>query len=199
MESGQAPRDRQWRGRVDRTMTVTVATIFSFLRLLLPAGDETTFRSTGNLLYLLLAQPDQLESVRADRSLIPQAIEEALRLETPLLTITRLATRDTEIGSVAVPQGSTIMLMLAAANREETRYELPDHFDVTRDSPTPHMSFEHGPHVCLGIHLARVEMRVALNLLLDRLPDLRLDPSADDPHIRGQVFRSPTSIPVLFG
>ena len=85
MESGQAPRDRQWRGRVDRTMTVTVATIFSFLRLLLPAGDETTFRSTGNLLYLLLAQPDQLESVRADRSLIPQAIEEALRLETPLL------------------------------------------------------------------------------------------------------------------
>ena len=199
MESGQAPRDRQWRGRVDRTMTVTVATIFSFLRLLLPAGDETTFRSTGNLLYLLLAQPDQLESVRADRSLIPQAIEEALRLETPLLTITRLATRDTEIGGVAVPQGSTIMLMLAAANREETRYELPDHFDVTRDSPTPHMSFGHGPHVCLGIHLARVEMRVALNLLLDRLPDLRLDPSADDPHIRGQVFRSPTSIPVLFG
>ena len=79
--------------------------IFSFLRLLLPAGVETTFRSTGNLLYLLLAQPDQLESVRADRSLIPQAIEEALRLETPLLNITRLATRDTEIGGVAVPAG----------------------------------------------------------------------------------------------
>ena len=172
--------------------------IFSFLRLLLPAGVETTFRSTGNLLYLLLAQPDQLESVRADRSLIPQAIEEALRLETPLLNITRLATRDTEIGDVAVPEGSTIMLMLAAANREETRYEEPDRFDITRDSPKPHMSFGHGPHVCLGIHLARVEMRVALNLLLDRLPELRLDPSADDPHIRGQVFRSPTSIPVLF-
>ena len=172
--------------------------IFSFLRLLLPAGVETTFRSTGNLLYLLLAQPDQLESVRADRSLIPQAIEEALRLETPLLNITRLATRDTEIGGVAVPQGSTIMLMLAAANREETRYEEPDRFDITRDNPKPHMSFGHGPHVCLGIHLARVEMRIALNLLLDRLPGLRLDPSADDPHIRGQVFRSPTSIPVLF-
>ena len=172
--------------------------IFSFLRLLLPAGVETTFRSTGNLLYLLLAQPDQLESVRADRSLIPQAIEEALRLETPLLNITRLATKDTEIGGVAVPEGSTIMLMLAAANREEARYEEPDRFDITRDSPKPHMSFGHGPHVCLGIHLARVEMRVALNLLLDRLPELRLDPGADDPHIRGQVFRSPTSIPVLF-
>ena len=146
----------------------------------------------------MLAQPDQLESVRADRSLIPQAIEEALRLETPLLNITRLATRDTEIGGVAVPEGSTIMLMLAAANREETRYEEPDRFDITRDNPKPHMSFGHGPHVCLGIHLARVEMRVALNLLLDRLPELRLDPSADDPHIRGQVFRSPTSLPVLF-
>ena len=60
------------------------------------------------------------------------------------------------------------------------------------------MSFGHGPHVCLGIHLARVEMRVALNLLFDRLPELRLDPEADDPHIRGQVFRSPTSLPVLF-
>ena len=172
--------------------------IFSFLRLLLPAGVETTFRSTGNLLYLLLTQLEQLESVRANRSLIPQAIEEALRLETPLLNITRLATRDTEIGGVAVPEGSTIMLMLAAANREETRYEDPDRFDITRGNPKPHMSFGHGPHVCLGIHLARVEMRVALNLLLDRLPELRLDPSADDPHIRGQVFRSPTSIPVLF-
>ena len=180
-------------------MTVTVTTIFSFLRLLLPAGDETTFRSTGNSCISCSRSRTNWSRCAADRSLIPQAIEEALRLETPLLTITRLATRDTEIGGVAVPQGSTIMLMLAAANREETRYELPDHFDVTRDSPTPHMSFGHGPHVCLGIHLARVEMRVALNLLLDRLPDLRLDPSVDDPHIRGQVFRSPTSIPVLFG
>ena len=91
------------------------------------------------------------------------------------------------------------MLMLAAANREETRYLDPDRFDLFRPEPKPHISFGHGPHVCLGIHLARVEMRVALNLLLDRLPDLRLDPQGDDPHIRGQVFRSPTSLPVRFG
>jgi cytochrome P450 len=173
--------------------------IFSFLRLLLPAGVETTFRSTGNLLYLLLSDPEQLQAVRSDRSLLPQAIEEALRLETPLLNITRLATRDTEIDDVAVPAGSTIMLMLAAANREEARYDEPDRFDLSRVHPKPHLSFGHGPHVCLGMHLARVEMRVALNLLFDRLPELRLDPEADDPHIRGQVFRSPTSIPVLFG
>ncbi len=173
--------------------------IFSFLRLLLPAGVETTFRSTGNLLYLLLSNPDQLEAVRSDRTLIPQAIEESIRLEAPLLNITRMATRDTEVGGVEIPAGSTVMLMLAAANREETRYLDPDRFDLFRPEPKPHISFGNGPHMCLGIHLARVEMRVALNLLLDRLPDLRLDPQGDDPHIRGQVFRSPTSLPVRFG
>ncbi|MGA8723952.1 MAG: cytochrome P450 [Acidimicrobiales bacterium] len=173
--------------------------IFSFVRLLLPAGVETTFRSTGNLLFTLLSHPHQLDAVRGDRSLVPQAIEEALRYETPLLNITRLATKDTEIGGVPVPAGSTVMVMLAAANRDETRYPDPDRFDIFRDDPKPHISFGHGPHVCLGLHLARIEMRVALNLLLDRLSDLRLDPDADDPHIQGQVFRSPTAIPVLFG
>jgi cytochrome P450 len=173
--------------------------IFSFLRLLLPAGVETTYRSLGNLLFSLLSAPGQLQAVRADRSLIPQAIEEALRLETPLLNITRLATRDTDVGGVAIPAGSTVMLMLAAANRDEERYDEPDRFDIFRQNPKPHISFGQGPHACLGTHLARIEMRVAVNLLLDRLPNLRLDPEGDDPHIRGQVFRSPTSLPVLFG
>lgn len=173
--------------------------ILSFLRLLLPAGVETTFRATGNLLFSLLSHPPQLDAVRHDRSLVAGAIEEALRLETPLLNITRLATRDTEISGVAVEAGSTVMLMLAAANRDENRHEDPDAFDIFRNEPKPHISFGHGPHMCLGVHLARLEMRVALELLLDRLPGLRLDPAADDPHIRGQVFRSPTELPVLFG
>jgi cytochrome P450 len=173
--------------------------IFSFLRLLLPAGVETTYRATGNMLFSLLSNPDQLEAVRSDRELIPQAIEESLRLETPLLNITRLATKDVELGGVLIPAGSTLMLMLAAANRDEDRYPDPNNYDVLRASPKPHISFGHGPHACLGTHLARLEMRVALNLLLDRLPNLRLDPEGDDPHIRGQVFRSPTSLPVLFG
>jgi cytochrome P450 len=173
--------------------------IFSFLRLLLPAGVETTYRATGNMLFSLLSNPEQLEAVRSDRELVPQAIEESLRLETPLLNITRLATKDTEVGGVLIPAGSTVMLMLAAANRDEARYPDPDNYDILREGPRPHISFGHGPHACLGTHLARIEMRVALNLLLDRLPDLRLDPDGDDPHIRGQVFRSPTSLPVLFG
>jgi cytochrome P450 len=172
--------------------------IFSFLRLLLPAGVETTYRSTGNLLFCLLSRPGQLDAVRADRSLVPQAIEEALRFETALLNITRLAVRDTVLSGVPIPAGSTVMLMLAAANRDETRWPDPDRFDILRESKV-HISFGQGPHICLGMHLARAEMRVALNLLLDRLPGLRLDPDGEDPHIRGQVFRSPTSLPVLFG
>jgi cytochrome P450 len=172
--------------------------IFSFLRLLLPAGVETTYRATGNLLFSLLASPHQLDALRADRSLVPQAIEEALRLETPLLNITRLATKDSEIDGVPIPAGSTVMLMLAAANRDDDRYPEPDRYDIFRESPKPHISFGHGPHACLGLHLARLEMRTALTLLLDRLPNLRLNPEGDDPHIRGQVFRSPTSLPVLF-
>jgi cytochrome P450 len=171
--------------------------IFSFLRLLLPAGVETTYRSTGNLLFGLLSNPEQLDAVRADRSLIPQAIEEAVRWEPPLLVITRVATCDTELAGVPIPAGSTVMPMLGAANRDDERYPDPDRFDIFRLAK-PHIGFGYGVHVCLGMHLARLEMRVALNLLFDRLPNLRLDPEGNDPHIRGQVFRSPTSLPVLF-
>ena len=171
--------------------------IYSFLRLLLPAGVETTYRSLGSLLLGLLSDPAQLDAIRADRSLLPQAIEEGVRWEPPLLTITRVATRDTELGGVPIPEGSTVMPMLGSANRQEDRYRDPDTFDIFRPARA-HLGWGHGVHVCLGMHLARLEMRTAVNLLLDRLPNLRLDPDADDPHIRGQVFRSPTSVPVLF-
>ncbi|OBK19372.1 cytochrome P450 [Mycobacterium asiaticum] len=171
--------------------------IYSFIRLLLPAGVETTYRSLGTLLFALLTHPDQLDAIRTDRSLIPQAIEEAVRWDAPLLNITRVATRDTELAGVPIPQGSSVMPMLGAANRQEDRYVKPDDFDIFRQAKVP-ISWGYGVHVCLGMHLARLEMRTAINLLLDRLPNLRLDPDGDDPHIRGMVFRSPSSLPVLF-
>ena len=171
--------------------------IFSFLRLLLPAGIETTYRSLGNLLFALLTHTDQLDAVRADRSLLPQAIEEGVRWDAPLLTITRVATCDTELSGVPIPAGSAVMPMLGAANRQDDRYADPNLFDIFRESKV-HASWGHGAHVCLGSHLARMEMRDALGLMFDRLPNLRLDPDGGDPHIRGQVFRSPTSLPVLF-
>jgi cytochrome P450 len=171
--------------------------IYPFLLLLLPAGAETTYRSSSNLLFGLLSDPDQLEAVRADRSLLPQAIEEALRWESPLLTVARLATEDVELGGVRIPAGSFVAVSLGAANRDPGQFAEPDAFDIFRER-AQHMSFGDGAHKCLGMHLARLEMRVLLNAVLDRLPGLRLDPDADDLHIHGLIFRSPPNLPVRF-
>jgi cytochrome P450 len=174
--------------------------IFAFLRLLLPAGAETTYRSSGNLLYGLLTHTDQLDAVRNDRSLLPQAIEEGLRWEPPLLFIMRTAKVDVELGGVTIPAGAGIGVSLGGANRDPARYPDPDTFNIFREN-RQHVAFGAGPHLCLGQHLARLETKVALTQVFDRLPNLRLDPDAvasDDPHIHGMTFRSPTSLPVLF-
>ena len=171
--------------------------IYSFLRLLLPAGAETTYRSSGNLLFLLLTHDDQMDAVRADRSLLPQAIEEGLRFEPPLLTINRTTTCEVEIGGVTLAAGESINPNMGSANHDETRWENAESFDIFRPA-IPHIAFAHGPHMCLGMHLARLETRALVNGVLDRLPNVALNPGDTDPHIRGQVFRSPTSLPVTF-
>lgn len=171
--------------------------IYPFLLLLLPAGAETTYRSSSNLLFGLLSHPDQLEAVRADRDLLPRAIEEALRWETPLLTVARSATEEVELGGVRIPAGGFVAVSLGAANRDPARYADPDAFDVTREGGQA-ISFGAGIHKCLGMHLARMEMRILVSAVLDRLPGLRLDPAAEDVHIHGLVFRSPPNLPVLF-
>jgi cytochrome P450 len=171
--------------------------IYSFLRLLLPAGAETTYRATGNFLFGLLKDRDQWEALRDDRSLMPQAIEEAVRWESPLTLTSRAATRDVELAGVEIPEGSHVVAHIGSANRDETRWERADDFDIFRE-PKPHISFAAGPHMCLGMHLARMEMRSAVNALLDRMPAMRLDPAAEDVHIHGEVFRSPPALPVRF-
>jgi cytochrome P450 len=172
--------------------------IYPFLLLLLPAGAETTYRSSSNLLFGLLSHPDQLAAVRADRGLLPQAIEEGLRWETPLLTVLRTATQDLTLGGVRIPAGGFVVVSLGAANRDPERFDDPDAFDIFRDGGQ-HLSFGDGAHRCLGMHLARLETTVLLNAVLDRLPDLRLDPAADDQHIHGMWFRSPPELRVRFG
>jgi cytochrome P450 len=138
-----------------------------------------------------------MEAVRQDRSLLPQAIEEGLRFEPPLLTINRTTTCEVEIGGVTLGAGESISPSIGSANHDETRWENPEVFDIFRPA-IPHIAFAHGPHMCLGMHLARLETRALVNRVLDRLPGLTLDPGDFDPHIRGQVFRSPTSLPVTF-
>jgi cytochrome P450 len=172
--------------------------IFSFLRLLLPAGAETTYRATGNFLFGLLTHPDQLEALRDDRELMTQAVEEAIRWESPLLITSRNTTCEAEVAGVTIPEGAQVIAHVGSANHDETRWDRPEEFDIHREQK-PHAAFGFGPHMCLGMHLARLEMRVAVGAVLDRLPEIRLAPDADDIHVHGERFRSPTSLPVVFG
>jgi cytochrome P450 len=177
--------------------TLTDEDIFAFLRMLLPAGIETTYRSLGNLLFALLTHPAQLDEIVRRGELRAAAIEEGLRWETPLVMVARQSIRDARLGGVEIPAGRNLNVFIGSANRDERRYDDPDRFDIHR-TPSPHLSFGSGPHMCLGMHLARMETRVALDAIVERLDDLRFDPEAPSPRIVGSIFRSPDALPVRF-
>jgi len=170
--------------------------IFSFLRLLLPAGAETTFRLIGNTLYALLDNPAALEDVRADRQKIEWAIDETLRWESPVQYASREATQPTVLSGVELPAGAQILLALGSANRDAAHFVDADRFQLAR-RPEEHFAFGFGRHFCAGAHLARLEARIAVNALLDRLSDLRFAPGSER-SIVGLAFRSPTALPVVF-
>jgi cytochrome P450 len=171
--------------------------IFAFLRLLLPAGIETTYRSLGNLLFALLTHPDQLDAVLKDPTLIPAAVEEGLRWAPPIFITGRACTRASTLGGVHIPADAVLNVFIGAANRDERVFPNPDVFDVHRN-PTSQLAFAVGPHACLGMHLARMENRMALSAILERLGDMRLDPAAPPPKIVGMPLRSPPSLRVRF-
>lgn len=170
--------------------------VISFLRLLLPAGADTTYRLIGNTLYALLTHPDQLKEVLADRSRLALAIEETLRWESPVQYVSRETTEEVVIGGTRLAAGEILFVCLGSANRDEAHYREPDRFDMHRRADD-HVAFGFGPHFCAGSHLARMEATVALNALFDRLPNMRLDRSSD-PRIVGIAFRSPDHLPVIF-
>jgi cytochrome P450 len=172
--------------------------LISFLRQLVNAGGDTTYRATSVLLTGLLTNPVQLAAVRQDRSLIPQAIEEALRWDGPVLIATRMPTVDVELAGVKIPAGACLSVASGSANHDPARFEHPDRFDIFRPKQR-NFGFAFGPHVCIGQHLARVEMTRALNAILDRLPNLRLDPDTPPPRVRGTMMRVPKHIHVRFG
>lgn len=173
------------------------AHLYGFLRLLLPAGAETTYRMLGSLLHCLLTHPSALDEVRADRSLIGAAVEETLRYETSVTVVNRMPVVDAEVGGCVVPAGVSLLVATGSANRDGDRYGRADEWDLHR-APRPHLAFGTGRHQCLGMHLARLELRIALEEVLDRLPGLRLDPDDPPPPITGFAFRSPARLPVLF-
>jgi cytochrome P450 len=165
--------------------------IVSNAAVLLFGGIETTEGMITNALHLLLIGAPQ---GRAD---LPAAIEESLRLEPSAAVIDRYAKEDATLGVAAIAKGELVRVSIAAANRDPRIFSDPDRFDPARPNLRRHLAFAHGPHVCLGIHLARLEARTALKLLFERLPSLRLDPSRP-PAVRGLVFRKPKTLHVLW-
>jgi cytochrome P450 len=172
--------------------------IYGFLRLLMPAGAETTFRVMGNCLLALLTHPEVLASVRRDLTLIPRVIEETLRWETSVTMISRIAARDTEVAGCPVSRGDRVSVVVASANRDREEHGADaDTWRLDRESK-PHLAFGWGRHLCLGMHLARLELRIGLGAIVERLPNLRLDPTQPTPSITGFAFRGPEALPVLF-
>jgi cytochrome P450 len=166
-------------------------------RLLLVAGSGTTWRQLGITLLALLTHPEVLDELRADRSLLPAVLEETLRWETTDPYFPRLVTKDVELGGVRLPAGSVIETCIGAGNRDPLRWPDPDSWHPRRERAS-HLAFATGPHTCLGAHVARTEMSVAINAVLDQLPGLRLDPDAPAPYLIGLEHRGPTALPVLF-
>jgi len=175
--------------------TMSDEEIVTFLRTFLNAGSETTASALGSLFWHLLNNRDQFELVREDRGLIAAAIDESLRLEPPLGMTWRLCVKDVELGGVEIRAGSPVAVCIAAANRDPRHFRDPDRFDIRRREEA-HITFGFGRHVCLGQHVARMELSVAVNKFMDRLPNLRLDEEAPVPHERGFLFRSPGSLPI---
>lgn len=170
--------------------------LLGFCRLLIPAGAETTYRLLGNALFALLTHPAQLEEVRDNRAQLDAVIEETLRWESPVQYVSRETTAPTTIAGVELPAGARLGVILGSANRDERHYGDPDRFDMHRGADD-HLAFGFGKHFCAGSRLAYLEARVALNALLDRLPNLRLDPSQES-QVVGLAFRGPDRLPVLF-
>ena len=171
--------------------------VLSFLRLLLPAGADTTYRLTGTVLWVLLKDAELLEKVRADRGLVDRVIQEVLRWESPVQLVSRETTKATEIAGREIPDEMIVSAILGAANRDEAKFGDPDTFDIERKNDD-HLGFGFGAHYCAGSHLARLEARTAVNALLDRLPNLRLR-EGEGSRVVGLAFRSPDRLPVAFG
>ena len=171
---------------------LTEAEAISDAAVLMFGGIETTEGMIANAVLHLLSHPGELGLVLADRGLIPAAIEESLRLEPAAAVVDRYATRDTRLGGADIRAGDQVTVSLAGANRDPAVFRDPDRFDIRRPGGGRHLAFAHGPHFCLGAHLARLEARVAVETLL-ALPRLRLDPRSPSAP-RGLVFRKPPDL-----
>jgi cytochrome P450 len=176
---------------------LTLQEVASTCRLLLIAGFETTANLIGNTLQLLLAHPTAMAQLAAEPELLPQAIEEALRFNTPFQFFARRATRDVVLGGQLIQAGQQVMTFNASGNRDESAFPHADRFDITR-AVNRHLSFGHGIHYCLGAGLGRLEARVAIATLLRRFSGLRPDETRAAQPLSSVVLFGFSSLPVRF-
>lgn len=172
----------------DERDQLSLEELVSTLVMLLVAGNVTTTDLIGNGVLALLEHPDQLALLRRDRSLMPNAVEEILRYDSPVTVTDRIATEELEIAGCPIHKGEWVWPALVAANRDPTVHPDPDRFDITR-SNIQHVSFGVGTHVCLGAELARIEAQIAIGTLLDRFPALSLDPASPPRRHATPAFR----------
>jgi len=173
---------------------LTTAEVISNAAVIMFGGIETTEGMISNAILHLLQHPGQLALVREDPGLVPGAVEESLRLEPAAAVVDRYATRDVTLGGARIRAGDLVTVSLAGAGRDPAVFPDPDMFDVRRPNARLNLAFAHGPHFCLGAHLARLEAQAAVRAVLT-LPELRLDP-AHPASPRGLVFRKPPSLRV---
>ncbi len=167
----------------------------SFFLLLAIAGNETTRNLISHGVRLLIANPEARDALRRDPSLIPSAVEEMLRMSAPVMYFRRLATQDVELRGRVIRAGQKVTLWYPSANRDEEHFSDPDRFDIRRD-PNDHLAFGVGQHFCLGAHLARLEIRVMFEELLQRLPDIELE--SEPRLLRSHFIDGVKSMPVRF-
>lgn len=178
------------------TRTLTRSEVLTYTQVIAGAGNETTGRLIGWLAKVLAEHPDQRAEIVADRSLIPQAVEETLRFEPPGPGVARYVNSDVEYYGTTVPAGSAMLILVGAANRDERAHDRPDEFDIHRDGP--HLTFGLGLHYCLGANLARLEGRVALDEILNRFPEWDVD--LDAAHLSPtSTVRGWDSMPMVIG
>ena len=168
---------------------LTDAELVDSARVIIFGGVESTSAMITNTLWALLQHPDQFDQILQNPALLPNAIEEGLRWESPVQTCTRHLTREAVVSGVTLAEGETLQCMLGAANRDPSFFADPDRFDIHRRNAPDHLAFANGKHFCLGAGLARLEGQIGLRRLFERLPDLRL---VEDAHSapRGYEFRS---------
>jgi cytochrome P450 len=177
---------------------LTGTEVVSNVAVLMFGGIETTEGMIANAILHLLSHPDLRALVERDHALVRNAVEESLRLEPAAAVIDRYATAGVRLGDAPIERGELVRISIAAANRDPDVFPEPDRFDVQRENARLQLAFAQGPHVCIGMHLARLEAHTAIARLLDRLPRLRLDP-AHPTAPRGLVFRKPPALYALWG